>query len=53
MNNPARILVVEDEGIVAFNLQQRLSQLGYDVPAIAVSVRRVLTWWNRPCPIWC
>lgn len=37
MNNPARILVVEDEGIVAFNLQQRLSQLGYDVPAIAVS----------------
>lgn len=37
MNNPARILVVEDESIVAFNLQQRLSQLGYDVPAIAVS----------------
>lgn len=33
----ARILVVEDESIVAFNLQQRLSQLGYDVPAIAVS----------------
>ena len=37
MNNPARILVVEDESIVAFNLQQRLSKLGYDVPAIAVS----------------
>jgi signal transduction histidine kinase len=37
MKNPARILVVEDESIVAFNLQQRLSQLGYDVPAIAVS----------------
>lgn len=37
MNTPARILVVEDESIVAFNLQQRLSKLGYDVPAIAVS----------------
>lgn len=37
MNTPARILVVEDESIVAFNLQQRLSQMGYDVPAIAVS----------------
>jgi PAS domain S-box-containing protein len=37
MNSPSRILVVEDESIVAFNLQQRLAQLGYDVPAIAVS----------------
>lgn len=37
MRDPARILVVEDESIVAFNLQQRLSQLGYDVPAVAVS----------------
>ena len=37
MNQPARILVVEDESIVAFNLQQRLTNLGYDVPAIAVS----------------
>lgn len=31
MNSPAKILVVEDEGIVAFNLQQRLQQLGYEV----------------------
>lgn len=37
MTKPARILVVEDEAIVAFNLQQRLEQLGYDVPAIAAS----------------
>ncbi|MGE0349955.1 sensor histidine kinase [Hydrogenophaga sp.] len=36
-NTPARILIVEDESIVAFNLQQRLAQLGYDVPAVAVS----------------
>ena len=32
-----RILVVEDERIVALNLQQRLNKLGYDVPAIVAS----------------
>jgi signal transduction histidine kinase len=37
MTQPARILVVEDEAIVAFNLQLRLEQLGYDVPAVAAS----------------
>lgn len=37
MSPAARILVVEDESIVAFNLQQRLTHLGYDVPSIAVS----------------
>jgi signal transduction histidine kinase len=37
MTKPARILVVEDEAIVAFNLQLRLEQLGYDVPAVAAS----------------
>ncbi|MBX3611324.1 MAG: response regulator [Hydrogenophaga sp.] len=31
MKNPPKILIVEDEGIVAFNLQQRLQQLGYAV----------------------
>ena len=37
MTQPARILVVEDEAIVAFNLQLRLEQLGYHVPAVAAS----------------
>lgn len=37
MKTLPRILVVEDESIVAFNLQQRLEQLGYDVRAVAVS----------------
>ena len=37
MTQPARILVVEDEAIVALNLQLRLEQLGYDVPAVAAS----------------
>jgi two-component system, response regulator PdtaR len=32
-----KILVVEDEGIVALDLQQRLLKLGYQVPALAFS----------------
>ncbi|APV50291.1 hypothetical protein BWI17_11660 [Betaproteobacteria bacterium GR16-43] len=35
--NSARVLVVEDERIVALNLQQRLRSLGYDVPTVASS----------------
>jgi signal transduction histidine kinase len=37
MKSAARILIVEDERIVAFNLQQRLAHMGYDVPAVAAS----------------
>jgi signal transduction histidine kinase/CheY-like chemotaxis protein len=37
-----RVLVVEDERIVAFNLQQRLSRLGYDVPVVAASGEEAL-----------
>lgn len=37
-----RILVVEDERIVAFNLQQRLQKLGYEVPALAVNAEQTL-----------
>ncbi len=33
----AKILVVEDEGIVAMDLKSRLQNLGYDVPDIALS----------------
>ncbi len=32
-----RILLVEDERIPAFNLQQRLKALGYDVPTVVTS----------------
>ncbi len=32
-----RILIVENERIVAFNLQQRLTRLGYEVPSVAAS----------------
>ena len=33
----AKVMVVEDERIVAFNLKQRLAKLGYEVPGIAAS----------------
>ena len=36
-NSKDRILVVEDEGIIALDIQSRLQRLGYDVPEIAVS----------------
>lgn len=35
MNDPAKILIVEDESIVAFNLQQRLELMGYEVAGVA------------------
>lgn len=50
MKNPARILVVEDEAIVALNLQQRLELLGYDVPAIAASGQESLDLINDLLP---
>jgi PAS domain S-box-containing protein len=50
MNIPARILVVEDESIVAFNLQQRLTQMGYDVPAVAVSGQETFDLVNELAP---
>lgn len=34
--NRARILVVEDEGIIAQDIQTTLEKLGYEVPAVAV-----------------
>ncbi|QHE87026.1 sensor histidine kinase [Hydrogenophaga sp. BPS33] len=50
MKQPARIMIVEDESIVAFNLKQRLSQLGYDVPHVAVSGQQSLEMISRSRP---
>ncbi len=35
--NQTRILIVEDEAILAMNVQDNLIDLGYDVPAVAES----------------
>ncbi len=37
-----KIVVVEDEGIVAFNLQQRLQKLGYEVPGVFASGEQLI-----------
>ena len=34
---PTKVLIVEDEGIIALDLQRRLINLGYEVPKIAAS----------------
>jgi PAS domain S-box-containing protein len=38
----AKILVVEDESVVALDLQERLGNLGYEVPAIAASGEKAI-----------
>lgn len=37
-----RVLIVEDESIVALDLQRRLIRLGYDVPRVAASCEQAL-----------
>jgi signal transduction histidine kinase len=39
---PARVMVVEDERIVALHLQQQLVKLGYGVPGVAASGEQAL-----------
>ena len=50
MNSSAHILIVEDESIVAFNLQQRLSHMGYHVPDVAVSGTETLSLLSHSSP---
>jgi diguanylate cyclase (GGDEF)-like protein/PAS domain S-box-containing protein len=40
--NQIRILIVEDEGIVAADLQQKLQRMSYDAPSIAATGNRAL-----------
>lgn len=46
----ARILVVEDEQIVALELKDRLLRAGYDVPAVAVSAEEAIDAAERLRP---
>lgn len=50
MKPSAHILIVEDEAIVAFNLQQRLSHMGYHVPDVAVSGSETLALVSKARP---
>ncbi len=43
MLNPARILIVEDEGLVALDLQSRLQRIGYSVVGIADTRERAMS----------
>src|SRR5271166_4943340 len=45
-----KVLVVEDEGIVAYDLARRLRKAGYDVPAIASSGQQALECIEETCP---
>ena len=38
----ARVMVVEDERVVALHLRQQLSRLGYEVPAMVTSGEQAL-----------
>ena len=45
-----KILIVEDEGIEALDIQQRLVSLGYPLPEIALSGEEAMTKAKEICP---
>lgn len=45
-----RVMIVEDERIVAFNLRQRLLKLGYEVPAVVASGAQALKGVDEDVP---
>lgn len=45
-----RVMIVEDERIVAFNLRQRLLKLGYEVPAVVASSEQVFAQFGQSNP---
>ena len=50
----ARVMVVEDERVVALHLKQQLTRLGYSVPAMATSGEKALAADSASCgPISC
>jgi CheY-like chemotaxis protein len=46
----AKVMVVEDERVVAMHLRQQLSRLGYEVAAMATSGAQVLKLIRDSCP---
>lgn len=45
-----KVMIVEDERIVAFNLRQRLLKLGYEVPAVVASGAQALKGFDENSP---
>ena len=45
-----RILVVEDERVVARDIQRSLTDLGYDVPSTAASAEQAIKLASERCP---
>ena len=45
-----RVMIVEDERIVAFDMQQRLTSLGYDVSAVATTCEEALRAFRNRQP---
>jgi PAS domain S-box-containing protein len=50
MSTPTRILVVEDEGVVAKDLQMRLRKLGYEVPVTVQTGEEAIEAANQHRP---
>ncbi len=46
----ARVLIVEDEAVVAIHLRQELSKLGYIVTGVATSGNQALKLLEETCP---
>ena len=50
MSAPARILVVEDEGIVGLDIQSKLEAMGYDVPTVVSTAQDAIASDERLRP---
>ena len=49
----ARIMVVEDEALVALDLTAKLRQLDYEVPGGALTGEEAVQQATSCCRIWC
>jgi chemotaxis response regulator CheB len=47
---PVRVLIVEDERVVAMNLEKRLRNLGYEIAGVAVSGKAAIELAGRTLP---
>ncbi|WP_292928904.1 hypothetical protein [Nitrosomonas sp.] len=53
MSEYIKILIVEDEKIVAVDLKRRLTKLGYQVTGMAASGHKALALIDQELPILC